>query len=413
MKNCYILLLLLLAPVLCHAQLRKGEATVEYRFGAGQYSAVVNRLEWAEKKTVQLCTNDDLVRYDLPLNHSLYAGDNANNAYKCLFEPIEQYLKPGDNVYYTAVQGIFYCNIEAFVDNGGKRLFEKYHFFRLNDIRAFPVDPAKHDYGTVLLYGGMDYEAAPAAMYAYAWPLHTRDSRHLYDDIRGGNVAELDLGTAEDGTRAGCSSLKNSKGEIKFIYGLMKYFANPHTDVRALEELFRQDTRRDHEYIVHLSTHSFHVPVEYSENDTPEEDHDKYLRSVGLLFSGAARTLRGENMQPYDLNDGLLYGAEIARLDMSHCSLVVLAACNTALGVVRQDGILGLQTAFKDAGAHTLLMTLWSVDDKATCEFMKRFYTYLYKGKTKHESLDMARMDLMNSEDFGDPIYWAPFIMLD
>ena len=154
------------------------------------------------------------------------------------------------------------------------------------------------------------------------------------------------------------------------------------------------------------------MPAGYSDNDTPKEHYDKYMRSTGLLFSGAARTLRGEAM-PYNLNDGLLNGAEIARLDMSHCAMLVLGACNTALGEVSQDGILGLQTAFKEAGAHTLLMTLWSVNEKATSEFMKRFYTYLFDGKTKHESLDLARKDLMRSEDFKDPIYWAPFIMLD
>ena len=131
-----------------------------------------------------------------------------------------------------------------------------------------------------------------------------------------------------------------------------------------------------------------------------------------ILFSGAGHTLDGETL-PYRLNDGLLYAEEIAALDMEYCSMVVLGACNTALGVVTQDGILGLQSAFKEAGAQTLLMTLWSVNDKATSEFMKRFYTYLFDGKTKHEALIRARADMMNSTDFSDPVYWAPFIMLD
>ena len=113
------------------------------------------------------------------------------------------------------------------------------------------------------------------------------------------------------------------------------------------------------------------------------------------------------------MNDGLLNGAEIAQLDMSHCSMVVLAACNTASGTVSQDGIVGLQTAFKKAGVQTILMTLWSVNDTATSEFMMRFYTHLIAGKTKHEALDLARYYLMHSPDFNDPFYWAPFIMLD
>ena len=97
----------LLVPVLCCAQLRMGEATVEYRYDNGQYSAVVNRLGWIEKKTVRLCTDDDL--YGMPVNHTLYAEAKAKKAYKLLFEPVEQYLKPGDNVYYSATMMLWYC----------------------------------------------------------------------------------------------------------------------------------------------------------------------------------------------------------------------------------------------------------------------------------------------------------------
>ena len=91
-----LVILQLLVPFLCCAQLRKGEATVEYRYDNGQYSAVVNRLGWSEKKNVRLCSDDDL--YGMPVNHTLYAEAKAKKAYRLLFEPVEQYLKPGDNV---------------------------------------------------------------------------------------------------------------------------------------------------------------------------------------------------------------------------------------------------------------------------------------------------------------------------
>ena len=117
-------------------------------------------------------------------------------------------------------------------------------------------------------------------------------------------------------------------------------------------------------------------------------------------------------------------------MDMRNCDLVTLAACNTATGIVTQNGILGLQTAFKEAGVRSILMTLWSVNDKeagvrsilmtlwsvndkATAEFMKLFYTYLFAGNSKHESLELARKDFMNSPDYNHPLYWAPFILLD
>lgn len=419
--NTILFIILLVFPTTVHAQLRKGEVSVDYRVEDGHYYAIVNRAGWTESKTVNLCREDDL--YGMPVNHKLYGEKNAKTAYKFLFQPLEQYVYSGENVYFCPKGLAYLVNFAALMDNDGRRLCEKYHFFRLDDIRAFPSDPRNHQYWDVLLYGGMDYYADTEEMNKHSWSLHTKDLQKYYNDIPGINQANLNLGSTDDGTRAGCNNLKESKGEIKFIYSMGKSFANPHTGAAALEEVFRQDIRREQEYIVHLSTHCFSANLPSDSNDSSEERYKKFMMSSGLLFSGAGHTLSGETIprahqidggrQLGQMNDGLLYGMEIASLDMSWCSMVVLAACNTAVGTVTQDGILGLQTAFKEAGAHTLLMTLWSVNDKATSEFMKNFYTYLFSGKTKHESLELARADLMHSADFSDPIYWAPFIMLD
>ena len=162
---------------------------------------------------------------------------------------------------------------------------------------------------------------------------------------------------------------------------------------------------------MHVSTHSFTTvqPLHKTDGLTAEEIAYK---SCGLLFSGAGHTLHGEKL-PYNLNDGLLYAEEIAGLDMHNCELMVVGACNTAFGRVSQDGVVGIQSAFKKAGAKTLLLTLWSVNDRATSFFMQQFYLHLSKGKSKYEAFRRARLDMIRSEDFNDPVYWAPFIMLD
>ena len=134
--------------------------------------------------------------------------------------------------------------------------------------------------------------------------------------------------------------------------------------------------------------------------------------ACGLLFSGAGHTIEGKEL-PYNLNDGILYAQEIETLEMDAASMVVLAACNTGLGTVTQDGIKGLQSAFKKAGARTLVLTLWSVNDRATAAFTKYLFTYLNKGKTKRVAFELAIRDMRNSREFRDPVYWAPFIMLD
>lgn len=411
----------LLLPFTCNAQLRKGDATIEFLIRNEEYVAVVNRPGWMNERVVRLCHRDSLS--GMPVNASLYKEINAKRAYRLIFAPIEKTLKPGDDVYFSPIGILHKCNLAALMDDDGKRLCEKYHFFRLSDIRAFPRDSRERIGKAAILFGGMDYDAAPYDISKHCWYCHTSDLQHLVDDYDSGDVSGIDLGTAEDGTRAGISNLNDSRQEIKYIYSLNKYFSSVYSGAKASEELFKLSSRQSSDYVVHISTHSFCSNIPYSDDDSYIVFHDKVLRNHGLLFSGAARALRGEF--PYiahtpdgeslhnPLNDGLLYGTEIARLDMSHCGMIVLAACNTASGVILQDGIYGLRTAFKEAGVRTMLMTLWSVNDRATAEFMKRFYTYYLSGKTKHESLDLARKDLMQSNDFNNPVYWAPYIMLD
>lgn len=389
----------------CHAQLRKGEASIEFRIRSDEYVAVVNRTGWSASRTVRLCHRDSLS--GMPVNAYLYNEFNANKVYRLLFAPIEKYLKEGDNIYFTPQGVLFNCNLAAFADNNGKRLCDKYHFFRLSDIRAFPKDSRNHKYQHVILFGSINFNASPYEINDYCWQYHTQDKQSMVEDIdyreESGSIG---LGTYLDGNWAGINSLAESRQEIKYIRSLNKFFTSVYTGTKACEELFKMEARRDSEYIVHISTHSF-------------SSGEKY----GLLFAGAGWTLNGghkyiahtpdQNSLHHPINDGLLYGAEIARMDMRNCDLVTLAACNTGTGIVTQNGILGLQTAFKEAGVGSILMTLWSVNDKATAEFMKLFYTYLFSGKTKHESLELTRKDFMNSPDFNHPLYWAPFIMLD
>lgn len=393
------------------AQSRRGEVTVAYQIQDGFCYASINRSGWREPKSVRICAEKELDA--LPTDASLYRGETAKAAFTLLFSPLKAYLKKGDRIYFSPAGKLYLVNLAALMDDSGHRLFERYHFFRVSDVSALPSDPKKHRYYTIRLYGGMNYEADFDQMNYYGWSCHAFPAMQSFiEDCQGLPLSGISFGQADDGTRAGYGNLKASREEIKFIYRIRTWLSSPNTGPRALEELFRGDTRRDHEYVMHLSTHTFNIPF----RTYPGEDEAAYKRklykSCGLLFSGAGHTIRGEKM-PFGLNDGLLYAEEIAGLDMHYCCLLVLAACNTALGTVTQDGILGLQSAFKEAGAQTLLMTLWSVNDRATAEFMKVFYTHLFDGKNKHESLDRARKALMDSADFNDPVYWAPFIMLD
>jgi CHAT domain-containing protein len=102
----------------------------------------------------------------------------------------------------------------------------------------------------------------------------------------------------------------------------------------------------------------------------------------------------------------------------------VLSACETGLGEITGDGVFGLQRGFKKAGAQSIMMSLWKVDDEATQMLMTQFYTNLTSGKSKRQSLLDAQRYLREYEDlsapdgpkrhpYSDPRYWAAFILLD
>ena len=109
--------------------------------------------------------------------------------------------------------------------------------------------------------------------------------------------------------------------------------------------------------------------------------------------------------------DGILRADEIAKLDLNGCRLVVLSACQTGLGEYNSEGVYGLQRAFKLAGVQSVLMSLWSVDDKATAELMTEFYRNLITGQEPDEALVVAQRALR--EKGYSPDKWAAFVLLN
>ena len=110
-------------------------------------------------------------------------------------------------------------------------------------------------------------------------------------------------------------------------------------------------------------------------------------------------------------DDGILTSYEISKIDLHNVDMVVLSACETGLGDNLFDGIFGLQRAFKKAGAKSILMSLWKIDDKTTSEYMSLFYNNLTSGLSKHESYKRTVAYMKNK--YEDPYYWASFILLD
>jgi len=109
--------------------------------------------------------------------------------------------------------------------------------------------------------------------------------------------------------------------------------------------------------------------------------------------------------------DGLLQMREIFNLKM-RADLVALSACQTGLGQsIRGEGIEGLSRAFFYAGASSVLMSLWSVNDEATSQLMARFYYHLLRGESSMGALRKTKQEMIASEALGHPFYWAGFVL--
>ena len=194
------------------------------------------------------------------------------------------------------------------------------------------------------------------------------------------------------------------------------------------EESFRNLSGKKHS-IIHLATHGMYVNPDGVDTKRSEDNFD-FLESLAnvndpvkedvslthsfLVMAGGNRVISRVTASDKN-NDGILTSKAISQLDLRGLDLVVLSACESALGDISNGGVYGLQRGFKKAGANTILMSLDKVDDEATKILMVQFYKNLMEGKTKHQSLKDAQKYLrqINNGKYDKPEYWASFIMLD
>ncbi len=114
--------------------------------------------------------------------------------------------------------------------------------------------------------------------------------------------------------------------------------------------------------------------------------------------------------------DGVLTAEEIAALDLGGVEWAVLSACDTGVGEMKAgEGVLGLRRAFGEAGAGTLIMSLWSVDDEATREWMQALYeARLVEKMSTAEAVREASLTVLRRRraagESTHPFYWAAFV---
>ena len=108
----------------------------------------------------------------------------------------------------------------------------------------------------------------------------------------------------------------------------------------------------------------------------------------------------------------MLTAFEATGLDLWGTKLVVLSACDTGIGEVKNgDGVYGLRRALVLAGSESQMMSLWAVSDRSTRDLIVGYYTALLQGAGRSEALRQVQLRMLHDKSVGHPYYWAGFIL--
>jgi CHAT domain-containing protein len=377
-----------------------------------KYAALVLRMGWENPIFVPLFRKDQIDEIIKQGPNQIYSnGIVGKEIKKLVWDSLEEFMAPGDKVHFSAAGILHQLAIENLSYDESSTLGDRYQMYRLSSTKELALQKPQSKNQNVSLYGGIKYDLSLDQMIAGSEKFERKDS---FLALRGIDQDSL--------TRKGWQFLPGTLAEANEVGQILREnqyqvteFIGESGSEESLKNLSGKRTG-----IIHIATHGFFLPVEQSKRNPFIQMRfdgrnanagyvDPMLRS-GLLLAGGNRAWQGDSI-PDTIEDGVLTSKEISNLDLRGTDLVVLSACETGLGDVSSEGVFGLQRAFKQAGAQTIIMSLWNVKDEATRYLMTNFYSYLTKGLSKREAFIQARNKCR--EKYQDPASWAAFIMLD
>jgi CHAT domain-containing protein/tetratricopeptide (TPR) repeat protein len=422
-------------------KLLQGQAAVEFiRFplhsngkwtDSTMYAALVLLSQDSVARFVPLFEEKQLQRL---LKHSATAANNllavkrlyshkgkgfTDSLYQLVWQPLEPYLQGIHTIYYAPAGLLHRIAFLALQADSAHSLIDKYQLNQLLSTRSVvvPVQLSKRPQNATI-WGNIEYTASSG----------TGNSIAASERTRGQNSTDITFSAFDfynEDTRGvrgqGWEPLPETKKEmesLKRVFAEAGIAVNAVSGTMASEEAFKA-LDGNSPLVLHLATHGFFLPVKEKEgkrNDlsaggnTFTMQQNPLFRS-GLVLVGGNSAWKGDSVLARK-EDGILTAYEIAQMDLSNTDLVVLSACETALGdLAGNEGVIGLQRAFKLAGVKQMILSLWKVSDKATMELMTLFYRNWLGGKPTREALRSAQLQL--KEKYKDPFFWAAFTLVE
>lgn len=353
---------------------------------------------------VDICTNDSLwflvadaySQQEIGINE-LYTIEGGIPLYNLVWAPLEPIVKSAKRIYYSPILNLQLINLGFVPCPDGTLLHDRHDLYVVSSTAVICDKIEKSSNLNASLYGGINYSSK------------TNDQpptviRGLLDGLKDSD---------DRGSFGYLSASNREVDELNSILSQHHYSTNLLKGNAADESSFRE-LDGNSPSILHLSTHGFYLVgfyefSEYFERLVPYSQIDSDMTKSGLLLADANTSLN-TNSSPV-LIDGVLTAEEISWMDFSNTRLVVLSACETAVGHNIKEGWGGLPRAFKMAGVQHIVASLWKVSDEVTADLMILFYKNLLSGMEPHESLIRAQHEM--SLRYPDPYYWAAFIMID
>ena len=345
--------------------------------------------------------------------NSFYRGTKVTNTnkdvlsdslYNLVWKPLEPYLAGVKKIDYSPAGKLYAIAFNALQDSNKKLLIDKYELQQYTSTRELVFEDKNQ------------LMSSPKSIALFGDATFSLDSTILNASITAKNdIVNYSLPANRGSLNNTWSALPGTLKEVNEIESLFKInnlSSKIFVQSSASEQNFKALSAHSPQ-ILHVATHGFFLPDPAL--DKNEKGKSKYgltedplLRS-GLVLAGGNYAWGGG--QPLvGREDGILTAYEISQLDLGQTDLVVLSACETALGDVKgSEGVFGLQRSFKMAGVKNMIVSLWQVPDKETAELMTSFYSNLLTGKPMDEAFSIAQTAMRKKYD---PFYWAAFVLI-
>ncbi|OJJ22572.1 hypothetical protein BKI52_07775 [marine bacterium AO1-C] len=383
--------------------------------------------------------------YAKALQKAILSQTQDDNSYRYFWQPIATYLqKQGIQKVYLSPTGIYHrINLNALWNPKTKKyLGEELDIYLVTTLRNLihlrrKKQPSHQPQNRLVTLVGR-----PA--YNLAIPDLIRAEKG-YQQPTPTSLAHTSTTTTQSNqTRSGWNDLPGTEQEINAIEALLRKNKNIIIDKRigkdALEIAIKHLKKPK---ILHIATHGFFLehtqkPVKVKQEEISFDgfsrgqgsalqsfykkrdsifSNEPLLRS-GIVLAGVSSYEKATTKPATE--DGILTAYEASQIDLQGTELVVLSACETGLGKLdHNEGVYGLQRAFITAGAQTVILSLWKVDDNATKILMTQFYKeWLKQGQNKRVAFKRAQAYLRNFKDrngqkkYAAPYYWGAFRMI-